>query len=190
LPPGDAAVILVGVARKPGSGDGPAESVLLYLVAQDSVVEPLWRAWAALFGCGIATGAPFHYWWGWPGVAAAAVTSASAAALVFWLTCRGPRSCEVSPARLRFLDLRGRVCDQFDRGDVEAVELSSRLLTVIEPARRRHAIAVDNVMMPRAVSRLRNALRRHGWLPPDPSLTSWPESSVILRLVLIAATSA
>lgn len=69
-------------------------------------------------------------------------------------------------------------------------ELSSRLLTVIEPAKRRHAIAVDTMMMPRAVSRLRNALRRHGWPPPDPSLTSWPESSVILRLVLIAATSA
>jgi hypothetical protein len=63
------------MARKHGPGDGSAESALLYLIAQDAGSEPLWWAWADLLGCGIATGAPFHYWWGWPGVAAAAVTS-------------------------------------------------------------------------------------------------------------------
>jgi hypothetical protein len=42
------------------------------------------------------------------------------------------------------------VCEQFDRTEVEAVELGSRLLTIIEPSRRRHAIAADNLVMPRA----------------------------------------
>jgi hypothetical protein len=158
------------MARKHGPGDGSAESVLLFLVAQDSVVEPLWWAWAAFCGCGIATGAPFHYWWGWPGLVAAAVISVSVAALVFWLTCKGPRSVEVSPARLRFTDLRGRVCDQFDRTDVKSVELSRHLLTVTGPSGRKHAITVDSMVVPRGVPRFRDALRRHGWLPPAPAV--------------------
>jgi hypothetical protein len=142
--------------------------VLLYLIAQDSGVEPLWWAWAALLGGGIATAVPFHYWWGWPGLAAAVVISAAVAALVYWLTCKGPRSIEVSTVRLRFVDLRGRVCDQFDRANVEAVELRGHLLEVIErPGRRRHVITVYNSVMPRAMLRLRNAVERYGWLQPD-----------------------
>jgi hypothetical protein len=68
------------------------------------------------------------------------------------------------------VDLRGRVCDQFDRTDAEAVELGSRLLTIFEPSRRRRAIAVDNLVMPRATLRLRDVLRRQGWLPPAPAV--------------------
>ncbi len=66
------------------------------------------------------------------------------------------------------MDLRGRVRDQFDRANVEAVELRGHLLEVIErPGRRRHVITVYNSVMPRAMLRLRNAVERYGWLQPD-----------------------
>jgi hypothetical protein len=157
------------MARDRGPGDGPTETVRLYLIGLDPKGEALAPAFAAGLVCEIAAVVPCHHWWGGPGLGAAAGMSALAAALAYVLSCRGlPRSVEVGGARLRVLDGRGRPCSQFGRADVETVELGNGILRVIERGRRRQEIAVYNSFRPGAVPRLRDALERHGWLSPGP----------------------
>jgi hypothetical protein len=149
-----------------GAGDVTVDSVRLYVMTEDATSEPLWNAFIVLLLCWIATMPLFHYWWGWPGVTGAAAISAFLAALVYWRTCKGLRSVEVSDARLRLVDHRGRVCDQYERSDVSILEFDGTLLWISTPTwRHRYAITLSGVA-PARVLRLRAALERYGWLSP------------------------
>jgi hypothetical protein len=150
-----------------GAGEVTTDSVRLYVMTEDAMLEPLWSAEVVLLLCWIATVALFHYWWGWPGVTGAAVISFFLAALVYWGSCKGPRSMEVSDARLRLVDHRGRVCGQYERAEVRNLEFERSELLINLPAwRHRYAINLYHVA-PGRVLRLRTALERHGWLQPD-----------------------
>lgn len=148
------------------AGARTMDSVRLYVMTQDATVEPLWTAYVALFLCWIATMPLSHHWFGWRGTVAATAISALIAALVYWLTRKGP-SMEVSDTRLRLVDHRGRVCDQFERADVSTLDWNGSLLWISTPTfRHRYAITVRDVA-PRRVLRLRTALECHGWLQPE-----------------------
>jgi hypothetical protein len=160
--------MLGNMTGEAGAGDVTMDSVRLYAMTQDGMVEPLWSASMVLAACWIVTLPTLHYGFGWPGTAAAAAISFSIAALVYWRTCKGPRSMEVSDTRLRLVDHRGRVVDQFERADVSTLEWNGTLLHISTPASwHRYVITVHDVA-PHRVLRLRTALERHGWLQPEP----------------------